>query len=88
MSIDGYRAICTNRACTKGKFGLLEEQKIPSFCPQCGAGVISSCPACNKPITELWDEWSPDPPNHCAICGETLRNDSKADGVSAIRVGE
>jgi hypothetical protein len=77
MTSGNYRAICTNRACKKGKFGLDPEEKLPNFCDECGAGVITSCPnpVCNKPINELFDEWRANPPNHCKVCGEELRRD-------------
>lgn len=80
-----YRAICTNRDCKKGRFGILPEQTIPNFCPECLAEVISACPNCKRPITELWDEWSADPPNGCSECGEILRR--KIDGESPSTMG-
>jgi len=81
-----YRAICTNRKCNKGRFGLDPEETLPTFCDECGAGVITSCPnpECNTPITELWNEWRADPPNHCTNCGEELRHGTQAKEPPAI----
>jgi hypothetical protein len=86
MASSGYRAICINLKCKKGRFGLLQEETLPSFCDECGAGVISSCPnpKCNTPISELWDENRADPPNHCKECGEELRRDLKSEEPPAI----
>jgi hypothetical protein len=78
MPIDGYRAICTNRECKKGRFGLDPAEIIPAFCRYCGAEVISACPNCKTAITKLWGEWDADQPNNCEICGEVLRR--KIDG--------
>jgi hypothetical protein len=84
MSMNGYRAICTNSECKRGRFGLNPEEKIRNFCSECGAGIISACPVCNTSISELWDEWKADPPNVCGECGEILRRSKEADPQPTI----
>ncbi len=75
-------ALCTNAKCRVFLLNyatdLSLDEPAPAFCPECGYGVIDTCPHCNAKTLESWPSQ-----NSCHKCGERLRLDPDPTTVKA-----